>query len=71
MSHSLADYTVNDIRAAVLSFIRKHETGTYATGNHLLKVEIQAGTIKADYRMGCHNWKFTYTITEAVDQPGI
>lgn len=65
--HSLADYTVNDIRAAVLSFIKKHETGTYASANHLLKVEIQAGIIKADYRIGCHQWKFTYTIAEAVN----
>jgi hypothetical protein len=68
--HSLADYTVNDIRAAVLSFIQKHETGTYAKDNHLLKFEHKAGTVNADYRMGCHHWKFTFLLLE-VYQPGI
>lgn len=69
--HSLADYTVNDIRAAVLSFIQTHETGTYAEDSHLLKIELKAGTVKADYRMGCHHWKFTYLLSEIVKQPGI
>jgi len=68
--HSLADYTISDIRAAVLSFIQTHETGTYASDNHLLKIELEAGAIKAAYRMGCHNWNFTFTIAEVVRQPG-
>jgi hypothetical protein len=68
--HSLADYTYNDIRAAVLSFIQKHETGTYALKEHWLQCTYTNHRYYVVYVIGPHMWKFRFWATE-VNQPGI
>jgi hypothetical protein len=69
--HSLADYTYDDIRAAVLSFIRSHHTGTYVLGNYYqLTIAHDNEAYQASYQMGCQLWRFQFDQSE-VNQPGI